>query len=61
LLRFFSADTSVAELGQMLIDEKRPMFERYGAMFALRDIGTEEAVEVCVKHKAAELTRSIDS
>jgi hypothetical protein len=52
LLRFFSADTSVAELGQMLIDEKRPMFERYGAMFALRDIGTEEAVEVCVKQSS---------
>jgi len=41
-----SANATVAELRELLIDESKPMFHRYGAMFALRDIGSEEAVDV---------------
>ena len=32
------------ELKQILLDENRSLFERYRAMFALRNLGTDEAV-----------------
>lgn len=35
---------SVAELRAQLLDESLPLFERYRAMFALRNLGTEDAV-----------------
>lgn len=35
---------SVLELRSELLDEKLPLFERYRAMFALRNMGSEEAV-----------------
>lgn len=35
---------SVSELRSILLDEKLPLFERYRAMFALRNLGDEEAV-----------------
>ncbi|XP_017573670.1 deoxyhypusine hydroxylase [Pygocentrus nattereri] len=35
---------SVSELRKELLDELLPLFERYRAMFALRNLGTEEAV-----------------
>lgn len=35
---------SVSELRVTLLDESLPLFERYRAMFALRNIGNEEAV-----------------
>uniref|UniRef100_UPI0037E80042 deoxyhypusine hydroxylase n=1 Tax=Semicossyphus pulcher TaxID=241346 RepID=UPI0037E80042 len=35
---------SVSELRSILLDEGLPLFERYRAMFALRNLGTEEAV-----------------
>ncbi|TRY76104.1 hypothetical protein DNTS_010229 [Danionella cerebrum] len=35
---------SVPELRAQLLDESLPLFERYRAMFALRNLGTEEAV-----------------
>lgn len=35
---------SVPELRKELLDEQLPLFERYRAMFALRNLGTEEAV-----------------
>uniref|UniRef100_A0A087YGB0 deoxyhypusine monooxygenase n=1 Tax=Poecilia formosa TaxID=48698 RepID=A0A087YGB0_POEFO len=35
---------SVPELRSVLLDESLPLFERYRAMFALRNLGTEEAV-----------------
>ncbi|XP_051525713.1 deoxyhypusine hydroxylase [Myxocyprinus asiaticus] len=35
---------SVPELRTQLLDESLPLFERYRAMFALRNLGTEEAV-----------------
>ncbi|KAG7488029.1 hypothetical protein MATL_G00030640 [Megalops atlanticus] len=35
---------SVPELRAQLLDESLPLFERYRAMFALRNAGTEEAV-----------------
>lgn len=37
---------SVAELRVILLDETLPLFERYRAMFALRNLGNEEAVLV---------------
>jgi deoxyhypusine monooxygenase len=38
-------DKSVCELKEILLDVERSLFERYGAMFTLRDRGTEECVE----------------
>lgn len=35
---------SVSELRVILLDESLPLFERYRAMFALRNISNEEAV-----------------
>ena len=35
---------SVQHLESILVDETQPMFERYRAMFALRNVGTEESV-----------------
>lgn len=35
---------SVPELRTQLLDESLPLFERYRAMFALRNLGSEEAV-----------------
>ncbi|XP_044055543.1 deoxyhypusine hydroxylase [Siniperca chuatsi] len=35
---------SVSELRSSLLDESLPLFERYRAMFALRNLGNEEAV-----------------
>ncbi|KAL1022913.1 hypothetical protein UPYG_G00034130 [Umbra pygmaea] len=35
---------TVSELRTQLLDERLPLFERYKAMFALRNLGTEEAV-----------------
>ena len=35
---------TVDELKHVLLDETRSLFERYRAMFALRDIGSDEAV-----------------
>ena len=35
---------TVPELRDILVDEKLPLFERYRAMFTLRDINTDEAV-----------------
>ncbi|KAI5095265.1 deoxyhypusine hydroxylase [Silurus meridionalis] len=35
---------SVSELRTQLLDESLPLFERYRAMFALRNLGSEEAV-----------------
>lgn len=39
-----AARKSVSELRTQLLDESLPLFERYRAMFALRNLGTEEAV-----------------
>lgn len=35
---------SISQLGDVLVDQSRPLFERYRAMFALRNTGTDEAV-----------------
>lgn len=40
---------SIPELEEELINAKLPLFERYRAMFALRDIGNTEAVEALAK------------
>lgn len=39
-----AARKSVSELRVILLDESLPLFERYRAMFALRNLGNEEAV-----------------
>lgn len=39
-----AARKSVAEQRIILLDESLPLFERYRAMFALRNLGDEEAV-----------------
>lgn len=36
-------ERDVGQLREMLLDEAQPLFDRYRAMFALRDIGGEEA------------------
>ncbi|CAE6470952.1 unnamed protein product [Rhizoctonia solani] len=36
---------TINELRNLLLDTSKPLFERYRAMFALRDIGTAEAVD----------------
>ena len=36
--------TNVDELKTILLEETQSLFERYRAMFALRNIGTDEAV-----------------
>lgn len=37
-------EEKVEKLGKMLNDQSLPLFERYRAMFRLRDVGTEDAV-----------------
>ncbi|KAK7204153.1 Deoxyhypusine hydroxylase [Myxozyma melibiosi] len=45
-LPFEKAD--VSELQRQLMDQSRPLFERYRAMFRLRDIGTQESVDALI-------------
>jgi hypothetical protein len=42
-----SAKRSVEELKQRLMNTSFSMFKRYRAMFALRELGTAEAAQVC--------------
>ena len=35
---------TISELRDLLVDPNRPLFDRYKAMFALRNIGTDDAV-----------------
>ncbi|XP_067086678.1 deoxyhypusine hydroxylase [Osmerus mordax] len=39
-----ASNQDVADLRRQLLDESLPLFERYRAMFALRNLGTKEAV-----------------
>nr|XP_054764155.1 deoxyhypusine hydroxylase-like [Lytechinus pictus] len=39
-----AVETSVADLKETLLDQGRPLFARYRAMFALRNLNTEESV-----------------
>ena len=36
--------TDVSQLKETLLDEKKSLFERYRAMFSLRNLGSEEAI-----------------
>ena len=46
--------TNVDELKKILLDENQSLFERYRAMFALRNLGTDEAVlAICAGIKVA--------
>ncbi|CAF0779562.1 unnamed protein product [Adineta ricciae] len=48
------APKTIDELKEILLDEKRSLFERYRAMFALRNIGTDEAVlAICEGFRAS--------
>lgn len=38
-------EESVEELKAVMLDTKRPLFERYRAMFALRNVGGKDGVE----------------
>lgn len=38
-----AARKSVSELRRVLLDQSLPLFERYRAMFALRNLGSKEA------------------
>jgi hypothetical protein len=40
-----TSSESISELRSKLLDKKLPLFERYRAMFTLRNIGTEDAVD----------------
>ena len=42
---FSTSDAEVAGLRSKLIDKQLPLFDRYRAMFALRNIGTPAAVD----------------
>ena len=39
------SETNITDLRTKLLDKKLPLFERYRAMFALRNIGTPGAVD----------------
>ncbi|KAI8435770.1 hypothetical protein MSG28_004002 [Choristoneura fumiferana] len=39
-----SSEGDIAKLSSTLMDENRPLFERYQAMFTLRNIGTTESI-----------------
>ncbi|KAI0684928.1 ARM repeat-containing protein [Cytidiella melzeri] len=41
----YIAAESISDLRAKLLDQKLPLFERYRAMFALRNIGTEQAID----------------
>ncbi|KZV95504.1 ARM repeat-containing protein [Exidia glandulosa HHB12029] len=45
LLKGKATQASVQELRDVLLDASKPLFERYRAMFALRNIGTDEAID----------------
>lgn len=40
-----SSNKNIPDLKQTLLDESLPLFQRYRAMFALRDISSDEAIE----------------
>ena len=41
----YLSDAAITDLKTMLLNTQKPLFERYRAMFALRDIGTHAAVD----------------
>ncbi|KAK9246206.1 armadillo-type protein [Lipomyces tetrasporus] len=41
-------NTSVEQLQKILVDQSAPLFERYRAMFRLRDLGTAESVDALI-------------
>lgn len=41
--------TDVAKLEQTLLDESLPLYQRYQAMFSLRDMNTKESIEAICK------------
>ena len=43
---FEKVKMSAVELGDLLVDQNKGMFDRYRAMFSLRNLDTEEAVHV---------------
>lgn len=47
-----AAETDIATLRRALLDESRPLFDRYRAMFALRNLGGRAAVLALADGKA---------
>jgi len=45
----FNQDKSCKELSQILLDSEQSLFDRYRAMFSLRNMSTPDAIEVLVK------------
>lgn len=45
--------SSIQELRQVLLNEDRSMYERYAALFALRNVGKDDAVSAIVESLAA--------
>ncbi|KAL6500561.1 hypothetical protein OROHE_025927 [Orobanche hederae] len=45
--------SSVRELREILLDEEKSMYERYAALFALRNLGKEEAISAIVESLGA--------
>lgn len=39
------SDAAVEKFKEQLLDTKLPLFERYRAMFSLRNIGTDAAID----------------
>lgn len=49
-----STSTNVEELQKTLLDETKSMWDRYRAMFALRNLNTNESIEALAKGLAFE-------
>lgn len=50
-----SASQDIGTLKQTLLDEKLPLFERYRALFSLRNMGTKDAVIALAEGKFIQL------
>ncbi|KAJ1676519.1 deoxyhypusine hydroxylase, partial [Spiromyces aspiralis] len=50
---------SVSELRKIICDQEAPLWKRYRAMFALRDINTEEAVEALAEALETDKTSAL--
>lgn len=44
-----STNNNVKELGETLVDPKKPLWDRYVSMFSLRNINTDEAIKTLAK------------
>lgn len=47
-----SLESDVEKLKSEMMDEKKPLFERYRAMFSLRNLGTKESINALGEGKS---------